>query len=55
MHQHRILLLLILLGVTLLPPVIHGSLFAGPVWLPFALWIGAILISLLLNHSGERP
>ncbi|MFN3882877.1 MAG: hypothetical protein ACK4L8_15760 [Nitrincola lacisaponensis] len=54
MHQHRVLLLLLLLGVILLPPIVHATLYQGPVWLPFALWASIILLTGLFNHTGKR-
>lgn len=53
MHQHRILLLLVLLCVTLGPSLIHAGLFTGPVWLPFFLWAMIIFIAALLNQPGN--
>ncbi len=54
MHQHRILILLVLLCLTLAPPLIHAGLFTGPVWLPFFLWAMLIFIAALLNLSGKN-
>ncbi len=53
MHQHRILILLTLLCITLAPPLIHSALFTGPVWLPFALWSLLILLSLLWQKGNS--
>ena len=54
MHQHRILILLVLLTITLGPPLVHAGLFNGPAWLPFFLWALAILMTALYSLTGKN-
>lgn len=54
MHQHRILLLLSLLGLALFPPLINAWLYKGPVWLPFTIWGMVILLAALHASSGGK-
>lgn len=54
MHQHRVLILLALLCITLAPPLVNAGLFKGPVWLPFLIWMMMILIAALVNLSDRR-